>query len=246
MRAPRLLAVVSAVFVVWLVPAASAQTGDLLPDLGMAPITTVYIDTTTIPGHRLLRYNALLANVGAGAFEVVGSRSSTTDPSMSVVQDIYQSGGGFRSVSTSATMQYQVDARWRLEDLEGGWLQTVGGQRLVALYKHWYCALDDDHYSPNLPDSPPTVGYTGNCGRDQPDLLSMTMGVSVGWADNYEASDFRQFIDITSVPNGAYYLYATADPNGYFTESSTANNTTWDKIRINQNGVKILQYGPHA
>ena len=51
---------------------------DLLPDLGMAPLTDFSIDTTTLPGHRLLRYSATMVNVGAGPLELHGSRPSTT------------------------------------------------------------------------------------------------------------------------------------------------------------------------
>ena len=66
-------------------PAAGAQV--VLPDLRMAKLTTIRLDTTTMPGHRLLRYTATMVNVGPGALEVHGSRASTTS-GMAVVQRI--------------------------------------------------------------------------------------------------------------------------------------------------------------
>jgi hypothetical protein len=245
MRMARVVSGVLVTAAVWAGSSGTAWAGDLLPDLGMGRISTVKVDTTTMPGSKLLRYNSLLADVGAGPFEVSGSRSSTNDATMSATQDVYQSGGGYRAVATGDVIGYHNSA-WRLQDLEAGWLQTVGGSHIAALAKHWYCAADDVHLRPGLARSPANAVYTGNCGYDQPNLLSMVMGVSVGWADNYTANTYQQWIDITGVPNGTYYLYAQADPDGYFTESNTSNNTTWDKIRIHNNAVKILQYGPHV
>jgi hypothetical protein len=245
MRFARVFGGLAVMMVAWASWMSTAWASDVLPDLGMARISTVKIDMSTEPGHKLLRYNALVADVGAGPFEVAGSRSSTSASTMSAAQDVYQSGGGYRSVATGDVIGYHNSA-WRLRDLEAGWLQTVGGSHIAALAKHWYCAADDVHVHPGLAGSPANAVYTGNCGYGQPSLLSVVMGVSVGWADNYSASTYQQWIDITSVPNGTYYLYAEADPDGYFLESNRTNDTTWDKIKIHNDTVKILQYGPHV
>ena len=45
---------------------AHAQAQPLLPDLGMARLSTIKLDTTTMPGHRLLRYTATMVDVGQG------------------------------------------------------------------------------------------------------------------------------------------------------------------------------------
>ena len=51
---------------------------NLAPDLGMAKLSTVTLDTTTLPGHRLLRYTAVMVNIGAGRLEVRGTRPDTS------------------------------------------------------------------------------------------------------------------------------------------------------------------------
>jgi hypothetical protein len=58
-------------------PARAAPAADRLPDLGMAPLTDLSIDTTTIPGRRLLRFTTVIVNVGQGPFETIGSRPDT-------------------------------------------------------------------------------------------------------------------------------------------------------------------------
>ena len=42
----------------------------------------------------------------------------------------------------------------------------------------------------------------------------------VGWGDKYEATDGGEGIDITSLPNGTYWLRGEVDPYHYFEESN--------------------------
>jgi hypothetical protein len=72
------------------------------------------------------------------------------------------------------------------------------------------------------------------------------MGLSVGWGDNYPASTVYQWIDITGLPNGKYRLTATANPNQQAVESTYANNSAWATLRITNNRVSVLTYGPGA
>ena len=238
----RKLFVVTAVVGAALTVPAPAFAAALLPDLGMAKVQKIIVDTTYEPGHKLLRYGAILPDVGAGPFEVRGSRSSTSQTNMSVKQVIYQSGGGTKTRSTTAKISYQTGV-WRLGALEAGWLQTTSGT-VAALAKHWYCPQDDTAFNLNLPGAPQTRHYT-SCGGGNTNLLTVTLGLSVGWDDNYGPYSYQQYIDITNVPDGTYYLYAQADPNNYFQESNESNNTTWTEISINGTTVKKLAYGPH-
>jgi hypothetical protein len=54
-------------------PPAAGAAADRLPDLGMARLRDLSIDTATLPGRRLLRFSTVIVNVGAGPFETVGS-----------------------------------------------------------------------------------------------------------------------------------------------------------------------------
>ena len=80
----RVVIVVALAFAVAGAAPASGATA-LMPDLGMAKLSTVTLDTTTIPGHRLLRYTAVMVNIGKGRLEVRGSRPNTSSQ-MTVTQ----------------------------------------------------------------------------------------------------------------------------------------------------------------
>src|SRR5205823_3311040 len=67
----------------------------------------------------------------------------------------------------------------------------------------------------NLPGSPASSQYSGG----------LTQGLSVGWADVYSASLQGQWIDITEVPSGRYWLEAVVDPANNIKESNELNNT---------------------
>jgi hypothetical protein len=227
---------------------AHAQAQPLLPDLGMAKLTTIKLDTTTMPGHRLLRYTATMVDVGQGPVEVRGSRPDTSSQ-MTAVQRIYDSGGGFTDHATSIQMQYAGDGHnhWHSLDMEGGTLARLdNGKKVGALVKHGFCFFDNLAYRLTLPGAPATTQYTASnsCAMNNPNALSVTMGLSVGWGDVYPASINLQWIDITGLPNGRYKLRATADPRHLISESSYTNNSVWAKIKITTTGVTVLSAGP--
>jgi hypothetical protein len=223
-------------------PAAAAD--DKLPDLGLAPLSDFTIDTGTISGHKLLRYTALAVNTGVGPFEVIGSRPSTATSDMSVVQRIYDTGGGSRTVPTAAAMYYAGDGHnhWHVRDLEQGVLtRSDTGQRVAALAKHGFCFRDNTVWDLSLPGAPSAAVYT-TCGTSST-LLTTTIGLSVGWGDRYSSATNYQWIDITGLKNGRYRLTATADPANWFFETNDANNSTWTDLRIRGGTVSVLASG---
>ena len=229
-------------------PAAGAQ--QMLPDLAMAKLSTIRLDTTTMPGHRLLRYTAVMVDIGAGPVEVRGSRSSSSGK-MTVVQRIYDSAGGHTDVPTTIAMQYAGDGHehWHSLNMEGGSLARLdNGVKVGALAKHGFCFFDNVAFRLTLTGSPASPFYTSanSCGFGDPTALNVMMGLSVGWGDMYSASTNFQWIDITGLPNGKYRLTAKADPQHLVRESSYTNQGAWAKIRITTTGVTVLSYGPGA
>jgi hypothetical protein len=223
-------------------PAATAR----LPDLGMAPVSKMVIDTTAVPGRRLLRYSATLVNVGAGPLEVVGSRPDTSTDMTTIKQRIYDDTGGFQEVSLpGASMYWRGDGHnhWHLRDVVTGDLRRLdNGVGVGTLAKHDFCTLDNTPYKLTLPGAPQSRGYPG-CGTD-PSALAVTMGISVGWGDTYGLHVKFQWIDITGLKNGKYRLVAAA--TDLFQEADRSNNSAWAKIRITGDRVQVLASGPGA
>jgi Lysyl oxidase len=231
--------------------AALAATGvagaaDRLPDLGMARIADVKTEKTA-DGRRLLRFTTVIVNVGAGPFEVRGQRASTSEPEMATAQRIYDSGGGFRQVATSARMFFAGDGHnhWHVRDLESSELLRLdNGAKVGTGAKFGFCFFDNVAYRLGLPGAPATAGYTG-CGTAT--SLAVTMGVSVGWGDEYSWRLPNQYVDITGLTPGRYRLRVTADAPGYFVEASESNNATWVDLQIKGQGApRVIAYGPAA
>lgn len=60
-------------------------------------------------------------------------------------------------------------------------------------------------------------------------------GVNVGWLDLYDKSFPNQWIDITEVPRGHYWLEAEVDGAGNVLESNDDNNVKRVKVFLNSN-----------
>lgn len=222
----------------------------LLPDLGMAQVSTVTVDTRTIPGRRLLRYDAVLVNVGAGPFVLNGHRADTTIPELTISQRIFDGSGGYVDVPISGTTMYwsgDGHNHWHTKDLESGVLTRLDNGRVVGTSaKHGFRFEDNYAYRLTLPSAPQTAVYTGAAYQYGPDALDVTMGISVGWGDRYAASTVNQWIDITGLPNGKYRLELGADTSHWFQEGDITNNIAWATLRIRRNRVNILAAGAGA
>lgn len=58
------------------------------------------------------------------------------------------------------------------------------------------------------------------------------MGISVGYADKYQIGYPNQWIDVTGLTAGQYWLEVIADPDNHIRESDETNNTTRVKITL--------------
>ena len=67
------------------------------------------------------------------------------------------------------------------------------------------------------------------------------LGLSVGWGDQYDATDEGEGIDISSLPDGTYWLRGAIDPYHWLTESNATNNFTDTKLKIEGNSVTVLE-----
>ena len=208
---------VAAVLALGRPPAAGAAV-DRLPDLGMAWLRDLSIDTTIRPGRWLLRFTTIIVNVGAGPFETIGRRPDTSTTQMAVSQRIHTSADSYRQVRTPAVMFWAGD-------------------------KHGFCYFDNTAYRLGLARAPSAPVY-GGCGRAGD--LRVTTGISVVWGDTYPAGIAFQWIDITGLNSGRYRLRAIADPANWFAETNNANNSTWVDLRLTGSAVRVVVHGPAA
>jgi hypothetical protein len=221
---------------------------DVLPDLRMAPLADLQIrecaDTSgdcDFAGQLQLRFDAIIVNTGAGAFEILGTRPDTTS-SMTVSQRIYNDAGGSRYRSTTAQMYFAGDGHthWHLKNLEDYQLiRRDNGVKVGTGSKMGFCFEDNYPFGSSQPRF-----YT-DCGGDE-FVLEQSMGLSKGWGDIYGKNTVDQFIDITGLASGRYRLRAIADGGKWFSESNNRNNATWTDIQISGTSFRVIKQGPAA
>lgn len=212
-------------------PPAASAAGEAVPDLAMAPLNGFRIQT--INGRRLLRFTAMMVNVGAGIFEVRGSRPSTSNP-MVMSQVLYESSdrnlGVARQIRTGAVGKWSGDGHdhWHVQEMMRYDLWGSSGTQRGA--KVGFCFLDSDAYQLSLPGARSTPYYRNAMCGNSPSALSNTMGLSIGWGDEYTWDLAYQWVDITNLPSGSYTLRAKVDPYGYFLEQNEANQCAYTRI----------------
>lgn len=263
-RLARLISAVALSLAALLSPAAAvagppAEPVDLLPDLRVLPPDsfTVCAAPTSgtfqlencpppTPDDRWLRFDSILLNAGRGTFRVIASRESTEEDHMTAVQRVRRTDGTWRTIPTSATLHWaeQEDGHphWHTEGMERYRLFRLPdpfrtGEKVGV--KRGYCFFDGTFLRPNLPGATNEVVYPfescGIPGQSQ-DILSVRVGLSVGWADEYPWNYAGQRIPITKVRDGEYLLCLTADPLGQFTELRERNNESWARIALRADG----------
>ncbi len=212
------------------------------PDLqSVIPTADIYI----VSGEekRTLEFEHITSDLGAGPLEMRPTYNKTTGTSQGyqalytmpspgvwkfaytvpIVGPMYWVGGG--------DYRFPFD-RFALYGSNEGRIGSV----VATSPKELYC-MTSDAFVGGVPNSPATNGYpSSNCLGPEG-----VLGLSVGWGDEYDATDGGEGIDITSLPNGVYWLRAEADPDHYFQESNTSNNVTDTKLMIEGTSVTVLE-----
>jgi lysyl oxidase len=201
---------------------------DLLPDLDQAVPSAVAIRRE---GDReLLVFASAVDNVGAGPLVVRASRSGTDVAMMSAHQVIRRADGSEARRPIASLLRYEraeTHAHWHLDAFERYELRDASGDAtLLVARKAGFCLGDryDSRRSVDLPGEPSGAVWTHECGKGQPDLLSLEEGISVGYGDDYAPRLEGQFVDVSDVPPGRYLLVHVANPRRALRESRYANN----------------------
>jgi hypothetical protein len=207
---------------------ASAQPTDLLPDMLVVRdvLSETRLDRTTLPGRTLLRLSTGTANNGSGQLELrAGAVISATQ--RQVHQRIYRSDGTFSSRLAGTFTYHPTHAHTHFDDWVVVRLREIVGDAgvggvVVEGSKRSFCLFDGFVYDEANPfiNSPP---HYVTC-------TSTVQGQTPGWGDVYDLELPDQWIDITGVPDGFYWLEAQVDPENLVVEEDDDNNT--ERIRV--------------
>lgn len=215
-----------------------------LPDLATVPPYDIGIDATYKPGHTLLRLSNTVQNAGKGPLGLRGEVDPATGATKAyqIVYKAARSGGRFidwekdheRLVGTFVFSNHAGHNHWHFDrfavyTLADEHLQPVAN--VGAGNKVSFCIEDFAKWGQNLEGMPDQQVY--GCGND-------SQGISVGWQDTYVNTLDDQWIDITGVPFGTYYVISEA--TAVFDESGDrTNNSAATKVRYDNTGVRVLE-----
>jgi hypothetical protein len=216
----------------WVLAGTAAIGQDLLPDLAVDP---AYLDdrefvTDIIPGRLHLRLSNSTPNLGEGPLFIFGGEGSgNTQP---VFQRIFQQGGGFRDREAGLfifhpTHHHVHVNRWAQYSIRSVLPGDGIGPILYKGGKTSFCLLDSGRYwgpepvAGTIPFSP----QFRTCGDD-------VQGISVGYHDLYPKYLPDQWIDITGITPGEYWLESVVDPDDQFEELDETNNVARVKLVI--------------
>lgn len=93
--------------------------------------------------------------------------------------------------------------------------------QMVASHKQGFCVIDVERV-PGIA-GPKRPVYT-SCASNQ--------GISRGWADSYSSRLDGQWIDITGMPAGNYFLEVEVNAEHLFTETNYANNSSAVPVKL--------------
>ncbi len=236
---------------------AAARLHRLLPDLATMRIDSGDLRIKASGGKVLLRLTNRIANKGQGPLEIYPSASShgcdqdgNPDNDRDALQRVFLDANGDRVFERDADTRSEhfrfgckrYDPRaghWNVFDLARYELRRLRTKKTVAsASKVAYCTVDSDPVFPNLPGSPGRDYYPrGGCDEGS------TLGISIGWADEYYYGLPGQELDVSGVKAGRYCLVSTGDPDNLLRESDDSNNKRKTRIALRP-GERVVRTLP--
>ena len=237
MRAPRrrllaLLAVAASLAAVLPIVGLAAPNDPVLPDLVADPPQRQQIANYTYPDGTqalLLRFDGYVHNIGPGPFEIratdrVGSEYTNVRQYISTV------GGGtvaWQPPPGPPVVKYETadgHNHWHLQQIARYSLWNSAKTAEVAPgMKAGFCLIDSERTGAGPASAVYLLGDF--CGKNLPTKASVTMGVSAGWRDIYNRELSFQWVDISDVRPGNYWVAAEIDTNNVIKEADETNNS---------------------
>lgn len=215
-----------------LLAAAAHAQNDLLPDLFFfgPEMLDQQIDTSTLPGQILFRFDTSLPNIGAGEFRLETTGVDAGNGRETVVQRIRRDdmtsftrdAGDFLYNPSTTKMESNSWVSFRLRKVLAG--DGVGD--IIAMGAKGAVNITSSAlFDGSLPNSPPF--------SQRLSASNGVHGISVGYTDLYPKFLEFQWIDVTGLQRGEYWLETEIDPGNNILEEDDTNNVTRIKVTLN-------------
>lgn len=199
-------------------------------------------------GAVLLRFANAIGNRGTGPLEVHGLRSGAspktvpdlTNDTMGAFQRIFCANGAHTDYPVGELAYHPVHHHFHFEGAVSYTLTDVASGAVVATSsKVSFCLADVDQIDVSLVGHPRAPVYN-SCIHD-PYTNDLTMGVSIGWADNYPKDVAGQNFNVTGLMALAprdYRMTAVANPLHLLHSAPTSQTSSSFVVRLGR-GVTV-------
>ncbi len=198
-------------------------------------------------GREILRFSNGIANLGDGPMRLKPEFPlSPLEPQLAIqeVLNSRDSSGGVVVSSVVSQFEYHPDhnhfhindvALYEFRRSSSAGLAPIGSGDIgpVAVndrgnaqsVKTTFCLIDWIQYGGNSNNGSKTTRFYWDCAGE-------FQGISVGWVDQYHHATPGQFLDVTGLAAGRYYVASTCNSDGNFMEMSTGNNRAWVAVEL--------------
>jgi hypothetical protein len=238
--------------------ATSVASGpERLPDLLQETPTDLAITRADAGrGPYVLGFRSAVSNIGEGPLIIDGHRPGPEVGTMVADQVVVRDGAPQDVIQGVGELRYVVSPdhrHWHLLGFDRYELRRAGRRTAVTGdRKTGFCLGDRYGVTSAVPASPPpsTPAYTSRCGLEEPQLLGLREGISVGYGDDYSANLEGQYLRISGLRAGRYLLVHRANADRRLLESSYGNNAASLLLRLRwRRGaprIRVLAVSPDA
>lgn len=207
------------------------------PDLVTLAPSAVGVEFRPATSRKFLRFSNQIVNLGEGPLEVTPFNHAT-EAVTDAIQRLYShdSDNRWYPAGTNSVGRFAFHPEhdhWHFEDFALYQVRNVaadgalGANVLATSAKVSFCLVDDYLFDPVRPHQGAQT-YT-HCDQIHP------QGISVGWTDLYHWRLAGQEVEITTLPDGEYWLVSTVDPDDHLNEGggpAEINNTAAVKFHL--------------
>jgi hypothetical protein len=209
---------------------------ELAPDLDQRPPYGIFV-TSTSKGRFRLAFGSAVDNVGAGPLVIVGMRPNPNARLMIANQRVRLSNGRSRVYRRVGSLRYvnaETHSHWHYQPFERYELRRPSDYALIVRDRKSGFCLRDSHRSTLRPVAPRPRGaaFVDFCAPGDRSVLRLVEGASVGSSDQYPGNLEGQYLDITDVEPGLYFLVHRVNPKKVLVEGDYENNEASLLIRI--------------
>jgi uncharacterized membrane protein len=229
------------------------MTTQVLPDLDQAvPVKLSTYSTGSGPHERFrVAFKSAIGNDGPAPLLIKAHRKSKAKRDMTADQLAPRADGSKRTYPNVGALRFS-NRTWRFRRLDRYELRVPSNYKLVTGRTADFCLHDgyDIDRAHRLPGEPAVAQIKTNCGRDKAKLLKLNEGISVGYGVA-NANRAAEFLDVTRLAAGQYYLVHRANEKRKIRESDYTNNSSslliqlrWPNGTARKPSISVLRKCP--